>query len=174
MNNDNYTEKLLKTPESTMKFNEEIAMKFNGEITMKFNEEKPMKFNEEIGEITMKFNEEKPMKFNEEIEEISMKFNEEKPLKFNEENSKNSTSTSLKNLSGKFLNEENPVKKPNLRKKICLKLARILKNVYLLERENSQKLALSIESKVRNEFLLMDSQYKSYIKSIFHVLQVFI
>jgi len=64
------------------------------------------------------------------------------------------------------------VKKPNLRKKICLKLARILQNNYLAEKVCSQNLSLSIEGNIRNEFPLMNKDYKTYIKMIFCILKV--
>ena len=64
------------------------------------------------------------------------------------------------------------VKKPNLRKKICLKLAKILQNNYNGEKLASQNLALSIEKKIRNEFPLMNKEYKSYIKMVFSIIKV--
>ena len=176
MNNEDYTEKMMNFKEENKGKSKEKSV--NSEEKTINSEEISMKFNEEI------LNEEIPMKFNEENTGKSRNY-KEKPMKNTIDSS--STSTFLINSSNlpiktanlpikfsKFTekHEENTVKKPNLRKKICLKLARILQNVYLLTKENSQKTSLSMENKVRSEFPLMDSMYKSYIKSIFHVLKV--
>lgn len=65
------------------------------------------------------------------------------------------------------------VAKPTLRKKICLKLAKIFQDKYSIEKITSQKLALSIESKIRNEYPQMNVNYKKQIKMIFLFLKVF-
>lgn len=66
------------------------------------------------------------------------------------------------------------ITKPFLRKKICLKLAKIFQEKYLFEKIMSQKLALDIESKIRNEFPSMNFDYKNHIKMIFYFLKVLI
>lgn len=72
-----------------------------------------------------------------------------------------------------FKNNTNLIAKPNLRKKICLKLAKNLQNIYSVEKNGSQKLSLTIESKIRNQFPLMNLEYKGEIKLIFQLLKVF-
>lgn len=64
------------------------------------------------------------------------------------------------------------IAKPCLRKKICLKLAKIFQEKYSFEKIMSQKLALDIESKARNEFPLMNFDYKNHIKMVFYFLKV--
>ena len=117
--------------------------------------------------------------------EINIKALKNEETKKNEDiqNTAMSTSTTLstatkntkkkgKNLRSSYEFQKNTIKKPNLRKKICLKLAKILQNVYMLEKTSSQKLSLTIESKIRTEFPLMNLDYKSNIKTIFHILKV--
>lgn len=68
--------------------------------------------------------------------------------------------------------EENKICKPLLRKKICIKLAKYLQEIYLMERYKSQELSIFLEKKIRLSYPKMELKYKNSIKNMFRILKV--
>ena len=61
---------------------------------------------------------------------------------------------------------------PNLRKKICLKMSKILQEKYRFEKDTAQELTLRIEYRIRQHNPDMQAEYKEKVLIILKMLKV--
>lgn len=61
---------------------------------------------------------------------------------------------------------------PNLRKKICLKMSKILQEKYRFEKDTAQELTLRIEFRIRQHSPDMQAEYKEKVLIILKMLKV--
>jgi len=61
---------------------------------------------------------------------------------------------------------------PNLRKKICLKMSKILQEKYRFEKDTAQELTLRIEYRIRQHSPEMQAEYKEKVLIILKMLKV--
>ena len=68
--------------------------------------------------------------------------------------------------------EVNIIENPILRKKICVKMAKILQDKYLYDKEKAQNMTLKLELKIRNENPDMKKEYRNKVFVILKLIKV--
>lgn len=66
------------------------------------------------------------------------------------------------------------ISKPQLRRKICSKLAKTFQSTFGIEKLLSQQLTLQLEAKIRSKYPDMDDAYKSTLRKFIRFLRVFL